>query len=369
MDAPVISRSEPQTVAAASPEGGDERRPSPPPQSRRRRMIIIAIVALVVVAALIAGAIWWRASLNYESTDDAFIDGRPVSMSALVPGEIVDIPVTDNQLAPAGAILARIDDRDYVAAAAQAAGKIVEAQADVASVGAQLATQQTAIDQASRLTAEAQAALTYSQQQNQRAQDLVKQGAGTIQASQQSDADLRQKEAALDAAKLAELQARKQLDVLRQQEAGDQAQVKQAQAQSEQAAANLARVTLRAPVEGRVTALTAAKGAYAALGQTLMIIVPTQLWVTANFKETQLADIRPGQPVDIEIDAYGRTFPGRVDSIQAGSGTAFSLLPAENATGNYVKVVQRVPVKIVFDKPPDVIIGPGMSVVPTVRVK
>ncbi len=100
-----------------------------------------------------------------------------------------------------------------------------------------------------------------------------------------------------------------------------------------------------------------------------MTLVPTRLWVTANFKETQLADMRPGQSVDIEIDAVGRTFPGHVDSVQAGSGTAFSLLPAENATGNYVKVVQRVPVKIVFDKPPDVQLGPGMSVVPSVKVR
>ena len=141
--------------------------------------------------------------------------------------------------------------------------------------------------------------------------------------------------------------------------------MKQAQAQSEQAAANLARVTLRAPVEGRVTALTGGQGRLrdARANADDHRADPT-LWVTANFKETQLADMRPGQPVDIEIDAYGRNFPGHVDSIQAGSGTAFSLLPAENATGNYVKVVQRVPVKIVFDKPPDVVLGPGMSVVP-----
>ena len=166
-----------------------------------------------------------------------------------------------------------------------------------------------------------------------------------------------------------QLQAQKQLGVLQASKVSDEAQVRQAQAQADQASANLSRVTLRAPVAGRVTALTAAEGVYAAQGQTLMILVPTELWVTANFKETQLADIRPGEPVDIEIDAYGRTFPGRVDSIQAGSGTAFSLLPAENATGNYVKVVQRVPVKIVFDKQPDVVIGPGMSVVPSVRLK
>jgi membrane fusion protein (multidrug efflux system) len=123
-------------------------------------------------------------------------------------------------------------------------------------------------------------------------------------------------------------------------------------------------------VSGRVTKLTAAKGAYAAIGQTLMMFVPREVWVTANFKETQLNLMRPGQPVDITIDAFpGKTFKGHLDSMQSGSGTAFSLLPAENATGNYIKIVQRVPVKIVFDKPPDVLLGPGMSVVPTVKVR
>ena len=134
--------------------------------------------------------------------------------------------------------------------------------------------------------------------------------------------------------------------------------------------ANLARTIITAPVAGRVTKLTAAKGGYAAVGQALMMFVPREFWVTANFKETQLNLMRPGQPVNIAIDAYpGRTFAGHVDSVQSGSGTAFSLLPAENATGNYVKIVQRVPVKITFDKRPDVLLGPGMSVVPTVKVR
>jgi membrane fusion protein (multidrug efflux system) len=127
---------------------------------------------------------------------------------------------------------------------------------------------------------------------------------------------------------------------------------------------------ITAPIAGRVTQLTATKGNYAAVGQALMMFVPREVWVTANFKETQLTGVRPGAPVDISIDTYpNRTFKGHVDSIQAGSGTAFSLLPAENATGNFVKIVQRVPVKIVFDQPPDVLLGPGMSVVPSVKIR
>ena len=132
----------------------------------------------------------------------------------------------------------------------------------------------------------------------------------------------------------------------------------------------MGRTELRAPVDGRVAKLTAAVGALATSAQSIMVVVPLDVWVTANFKESQLADMQVGQPVTISIDAYsGRTYNGKINSIQAGSGTAFSLLPAENATGNYVKVVQRVPVKITFDQRPDVEIGPGMSVVPTVTVR
>jgi membrane fusion protein (multidrug efflux system) len=137
-----------------------------------------------------------------------------------------------------------------------------------------------------------------------------------------------------------------------------------------QARTNLDRTTVRAPEEGRVAKLSAARGAYTQPGQVQMMFVPRRVWVTANFKENQLADMRVAQPVDISVDAYpGKTFHAHVDSIQPGSGTVFSLLPAENATGNYVKVVQRVPVKIVFDEPPDVYLGPGMSVEPSVRVR
>ena len=163
---------------------------------------------------------------------------------------------------------------------------------------------------------------------------------------------------------------KKQLPVLEAQRDIAEAQLGQARAAKEQADANFSRTLITAPVAGRVPRLTAAKGNYAAVGQALMMFVPRDVWVTANFKETQLLTVRPGDPVDIRIDTYpDRKFKGRVDSIQAGSGTAFSLLPAENATGNFVKIVQRVPVKIVFDEPPDMLLGPGMSVVPTVRTR
>jgi membrane fusion protein, multidrug efflux system len=191
-----------------------------------------------------------------------------------------------------------------------------------------------------------------------------------VEQAQQYASQLLQAQANYAAAQANAVATQKQLPVLEAQRGVAQAQLEQAEATREQAGANMARTVIDAPVAGRVTRLTAAKGNYAAVGQALMMFVPRDVWVTANFKETQLLTVKPGDPVDIRIDTFpGRVFKGHVDSIQAGSGTAFSLLPAQNATGNFVKIVQRVPVKIVFEAPPGVLLGPGMSVVPTVRTK
>jgi membrane fusion protein (multidrug efflux system) len=330
---------------------------------------VIVVAAAAVLAVGAAGAEWWLNARNYESTDDAFIDARPSAVSPGVAGAIVDVPATDNEIVDAGAPLATIDDRDYQAARAQAEAAVSVAEAAIAANKAQTTAQQATVNQMSLLTKQAEAALAFSRDQSERSQSLLKDGSGTLQQAQLDESDLRQKQAAFDASEAALTQAQKQLLVLAAQQTGAQAQLAQARAQLATAEANLSRVTLVAPFKGRVTELTAAKGAWAAPGQTLMLIVPVDVWVTANFRETQLADIRPGDPATISVDAYGRSFAGHIDSVQAGSGTAFSLLPAENATGNYVKVVQRVPVKIVFDKPPDLELGPGMSVVPTVKVR
>ena len=198
----------------------------------------------------------------------------------------------------------------------------------------------------------------------------MKTGSGTEQRAQQASSDLTQKKAALAAAQANAFTAEKQLRVLETQRAAADAARKAAQAGRRLAQTNLGYTVIRAPVDGRITKLSGARGTYLQPGQSIAMFVPDQVWVTANFKETQLDLMRPGQPVDISIDAYPeRTFRGHVDSLQSGSGTAFSLLPAENATGNYIKVVQRVPVKIVFDQKPDIQLGPGMSVVPTVKVR
>jgi membrane fusion protein (multidrug efflux system) len=336
----------------------------------RERRGLVTVIAAVSIIALAGIVLWWLHARNYESTDDAFIDARTVQISAQVGAAIVDVPVNDNQPVDAGAVLVRLDDRDYRAQTDQAKAQIAQSEANIANSDAQLVAQQARIDQADKQVTQAQAVLTFAQQQANRYETLAKQGSGSVEQSQQYTSNLLQNQASLAAAQANAVAAEKQNAVLVAQKKLAEAQLAQARATSEQAEANLSRTVITAPVAGRVTKLSAAKGNYAAVGQALMMFVPRDVWVTANFKETQLNLMRPGQPVDIEIDAYrDRTFKGHVDSVQSGSGTAFSLLPAENATGNYVKIVQRVPVKIVFDQPPDVQLGPGMSVVPTVKVR
>ena len=336
-------------------------------RKRRGFLFLLFTGGVIVTAALVA---WWLHARNYESTDDAFIDNRTVQISAQVAAAIVDVPVNDNQLVDAGAELVRLDDRDYVAQRDQAYAQVNQARASIDNLTAQIAAQQAKVEQAKKQVTQAEAALTFARQQAERYQQLASKGSGTVEQAQQYASNLQQSDAGLAAARANAMATEKQIGVLQAQRELAFGQLAQARAMLEQAQANMARTIIAAPVAGRVTKLTAAKGGYAAVGQTLMMFVPREVWVTANFKETQLKLMRPGQPVAIAIDAYpDRTFAGHVDSVQSGSGTAFSLLPAENATGNYVKIVQRVPVKITFDKMPDVQLGPGMSVVPTVKVR
>lgn len=346
-----------------------KREPSWLDRLRARRALVLAIAAIAI--ALVVGVIvWWINSSHYQSTDDAFIDARTVTISAQLNAQIVDVPVTDNQSVEAGTVLVRLDRSDFQAQTDQGKAQVDQAQANIANLNAQIAAQQARIEQAQKEVAQAQAALTFAQQQNERYQRLLKTGTVTVEQAQQYNSNFLQAEATFAAAQANATATEKQLPVLQSQAVQAQAQLEQQRAGLEQAKVNLDRTVITAPVAGYVTKLTAAKGQYAAAGQALMMFVPRDVWVTANFKETQLDLLRPGQPVDIAVDAFPkRTFKGHVDTVQAGSGTAFSLMPAENATGNYVKIVQRVPVKIVFDTPPDVLLGPGMSVVPSVRVR
>ncbi|KUM25522.1 secretion protein HylD [Mesorhizobium loti] len=349
------------------------------PQDKRRgslfgsikRHPVAAGTVLLFVLLVAAGAVlWWLNARNYEWTDDAFIDARTVTIGAEIAGRITEVAVTDNQPVEAGAVLLRIDDSDYQASLKQAQASVAAAQAEITNVEAQTQAQNAKIDAAQKQVAQAQAALEFAKSEDQRNRELLARGTATQRQAQQAASTLRQDQAALDTATANAGAATSQLAVLQAQGKSAEAKLQQARASEDQARTTLTRTTITAPVAGRATNITVAKGTYAQPGQVLMMFVPKDVWVKANFKETQLDLMRPGQPVDIAIDAYPeKTFHGRVDSVQAGSGTAFSLLPAENATGNFVKVVQRVPVKIVFGKPPDAYLGPGMSVVPTVTVR
>lgn len=372
MDQRVDDERRPETVP------GRTARPNPAAPSEeplwlerlRARRTLVLTIAAIAIALVVGTTVWWISASHYESTDDAFIDARTVTISSQLSAQVVDVPVTDNQLVAAGTVLVRLDRSDYQAQTDQGKAQVDQAAANIANLNAQIAAQQARIEQADKQTAQAQAALTFAQQEDERYERLVKVGSVTVEQAQQYHSNLLQAQASYAAAQANAVATAKQLPVLQSQALQAQAQLEQQRAGFEQAQVNLGRTVITAPVEGYVTKLTAAKGDYAAAGQALMMFVPREVWVTANFKETQLKSLRPGQPVDIAVDAFpDRIFKGHVDSVQAGSGTAFSLLPAENATGNYVKIGQRVPVKIVFDKPPDVLLGPGMSVVPTVTVR
>lgn len=335
--------------------------------SRRLKMLLIGGSALAL--AMVAGYIYWDNSAHYENTDDAFIAARQYAITSRVAGYISSVAVTDNQHVSAGEVIARIDDRDYKTSLEQAQAQVTAAQANLQNTQAQKLVQEANVEEAKAQIEQAKANLVFAQQQDSRYQTMMKSGSGTLQEAQQYTSQLHQQQATLNTDEASLVAAQRQLDAYGPQIASAEAAVKQDQAQLDQAKLNLSYTTIVAAQPGRVVQLSAGDGQYVQTGSNLAMFVPDKLWVTANFKETQLDHMRPGQPVSLTIDAYdGRTIYGHVASVQPGSGTAFSLLPAENATGNYVKIVQRVPVKIELDEvPSDIALGPGMSVVPTVR--
>ena len=336
----------------------------------RRRPVISAIGAVLLTAAIGGGYLYMDYSGHFESTDDAFIAARQSALAPKISGYITAVPVTDNQHVAAGDVIAQLDDRDYRVALAQAEAQVAAARASIENVDAQLDVQQAQISANQAQVEQAQAALVFAQQQATRYQHLEQSGYGTVQNSEQFTSQLHQQQAALLSAQATLNLAQRQVESLKAQRKSAVANLAQAEAQRDQAKLNLSYTTVTAAQPGRVVNLSAAVGQFAQAGTNLTMFVPDQTWVTANFKEIQLNKMRPGEKVTMKIDAYpGRTIQGHVESVQPGSGTAFSLLPAQNATGNYVKIVQRVPVKIVMDNPPaDVALGPGMSVVPTVRI-
>ena len=336
----------------------------------RRRLVAVPLAALLLASVAGGGYLYWEDARHYETTDDAFIAARQFAIAPKVAGYLTAVPVTDNQHVVAGEVIARIDQRDYRTALEQAEAQVAAAQASIANIDAQIAVQQAQVAQNVAQVQQQQASLTFAQQQSVRYGTLAKDGWGTVQDAQQWASQQRQNQASVKSAEQTLVATTRQLAVLQAQRRSADANLAQAAAQRDQAELNLSYTTVIAAQPGRVVQLSAAVGQYAQPGTALTMFVPDDIWVTANFKENQLDAMRSGEPVTLNIDAYPeRRVAGHVASVQPGSGTAFSLLPAQNATGNYVKIVQRVPVKIVLDNPPeDVALGPGMSVEPTVRV-
>ncbi|SDE93028.1 biotin/lipoyl-binding protein [Bradyrhizobium brasilense] len=381
---PNVTSEQPEiTARAPAQERPADKEPAPPatippeiigkatrPSFLRRRPVVSAIGAVLLAAAIGGGYLYMDYSAHFESTDDAFIAARQSALAPKISGYITAVPVTDNQHVAAGDVIARLDDRDYRVALAQAEAQVAAARASIENVDAQLDVQQAQIAANQAQVDQAQAALVFAQQQATRYQHLEQSGYGTVQNSEQFTSQLHQQQAALLSAQATLNLAQRQVESLKAQRKSAVANLAQAEAQRDQAKLNLSYTTVTAAQPGRVVSLSAAVGQFAQAGTNLTMFVPDQTWVTANFKEIQLDKMRPDEKVTMKIDAYpGRTIQGHVESVQPGSGTAFSLLPAQNATGNYVKIVQRVPVKIVMDNPPaDVALGPGMSVVPTVRI-
>ena len=336
------------------------------------------MLAIVIVLLAIVAFVWWFMTRNQESTDDAYTDGNAITIAPKVAGYVVRLAVNDNVYVHKGDVLLEIDPREYRA-------QLDDARAQFGLAQAQLKTAQVALDiarvrypaeyrQAQAQTASARADLrqaqaSYNREHSVDARATSQQNIDAADAKQASArAAVRQAQAQLATAALVRQQIRQAMAAVEER----RQQVNQARAKLEQAELNLSWCEVSAPADGWITRRNVQLGTYLQPGASLFSIVTTQIWITANYKESQLGEMRPGDKVTIDVDAYPNlTLHGHVDSIQQGSGSRFSAFPTENATGNFVKIVQRVPVKIVIDSgmPTDHPLPLGLSVEPTVYLK
>jgi membrane fusion protein (multidrug efflux system) len=330
-------------------------------------------VTLGIFAGADYGRYYWTTGCYLVSTDDAYVDAHSAMISPKVSGYIADVPVNDNQPVKAGEVIARIDPRDYQTALDHARANVTAGQAAIATLTQQIAQQCLVVEQARQAVASDQAGLVYSQQDFQRYSDLARTGYGTVQRAQQARADIVQKQAKLDSDKTGIASAEKQIAVLEARLEQARAALAQQQANEHQAELNLSYTTIAAPFDGTVGVRTVQVGQYVQPGTQLMAVVPLHaVYITANYMETQLTYVRAGQPVTIAVDTFpGTSVHGHVESLAPASGQQFALLPPDNATGNFTKIVQRIPVKIALDED-DPLAGrlrPGMSVEPTIDTK
>ncbi|KRR25856.1 hemolysin D [Bradyrhizobium lablabi] len=343
-------------------------RPEPDRKGRLKRVLLAGAAVAALVAASWYGWDYWTVGRFLVSTDDAYVKADNTTIAPKVSGYLNQTLVGDNQHVKTGQVLARIDDRDFRVALDQAKADVAAAEAAVESKRAQLDVQQAVID-AARATLDVDiAARVFTAQENKRYTDLAATGYGSVQNAQNAQARDNTALAAIERDKANLASAQKQVELLKAELAQAVAADARAKAVERQAELNLSYTTITAPIDGVVGNRTLRVGQFVQAGTQLMSLVPSNgAYVIANFKETQLGNVRAGQPVDIEVDMYpGKAVHGHVDSLAPASGQEFALLPPDNATGNFTKVVQRIPVKIVLDGA-DAALRPGMSVVPSIQ--
>lgn len=357
----------------AKPRDGQQSgKPNGKPRTRRR-LIIPIIAGVVVLAGFIGGLLYWLHARHYVTTDDAYIDTTVTNVAPRAGGQVMAVYVRDYQPVTAGQLLAQIDDSPARAQLAQAAAARAQAIAQISQAEAQIQVTGAQLEQARANTAAPEAQARNAERDLQR---FLSVQASTPAAVSRQQVDQARTTALANAGQAQA--AQKQVKIAAAQQASARTQIAAAEAQKQSAEAQMAQSNLQiayarivADVTGRIAHKTLTVGDYVQPGQNVMSIVPQDVWITANFKETQLKHMRPGQTVEIKIDAYpDLKVTGHIDSIQPGAGQAFAVLPPQNATGNFVKVVQRVPVKILIDHPERIhrVLGPGMSVVPHVRI-
>lgn len=334
--------------------------------TRNLKKTLIATASVAVLAAAAWFAVdYWKVGRFEVATDDAYVQADYTAIAPKVSGYIGEVLVNDNQHVQAGQLLARIDDRDFRTALLQAKADTGQAQAEIGNIDAQLSAQRALVDQAQANIAASEAALKFARQDQDRYQDLMKTGYGTVQRAQQADATLRTNSANVQRDRAALVAAREQIKVLEAQRVKAEAQLEHDRAVEHQAELNLGYTSITAPIDGTVGARQVRVGQLVQAGTQLMAVVPLHaVYVVANLKETQLTRVSAGEPAEVTVDAFpGQAIKGRVDSIAPASGLQFALLPPDNATGNFTKIVQRVPVRIRINAGPESrkVLVPGLS--------
>ena len=334
------------------------------------------MLALLPLSALAGGAYaahdYWKVGRFLQSTTNAYVRADYTIVAPKISGYVTKVLVQDNEPVSAGQVLARVDDRDFRVQLNQAQADIDIVDAALRNLDAQIAQHQSALDHEKASVSSDEASLSFAKADSNRYRKLEKAGYGSVQRAQQAETTMREKIAQLQKSRATLVMAERQLDVLASEHGKYKAQRERALAAYHQAELNLSYTSITAPVSGVSGARALRVGQYVQSGTPLMAIVPLQsVYVVANFKETQLAHVRAGQPAEVVVDSFpGVVLKGHVDSLSPASGQEFSLLPADNATGNFVKIVQRVPVKIVLDDNP--LVGrlrPGMSVEATIDTR